>query len=121
MTGSRYDTSPAPERREFSAAERDSAQAQEVADREGPRVSVRAEVTWAANSRMLRGHFTLDQDAYVVVGQIDPQGVVRLMFPTDPKDDGFVRGSKSYTTNEAFAGFEDEFNLRQYQARFSTV
>jgi hypothetical protein len=120
MSGSRYDVSPAPDRREFTQADRDSVHAQAVADREGPSVSIRAELDWSGNSRLIRGHFTLDQDAYVVVGQIDPQGVVRFLFPTNPTDDGFVRGEKSYTTNESFAGFESEFNFRQYQAHYTT-
>jgi hypothetical protein len=120
MTSSRYDASPAPERSALATEESDSANAQIVADREGPGVSIRADVSWVGGSRMLRGHFNLDDDAYVVVGQIDPDGVVRVLFPTDPQDQGLVRGNRSYQTNESFAGFEDQFNYRASQARFTS-
>ncbi len=120
MTSSRYDVSPAPERTTLTPEERDSASAQTIADREGPAVSIRADVSWASNSRMTRAYFNLGDDAYVVVGQIDPNGVVHFVFPTDPNDDGFVRGNRSYQTNETFAGFEDNFNYRAYQARYTT-
>jgi len=120
MTSSRYDVTPVtgPNERSLTAAERDSVVAQSFADREGPRVSVRAEMSWVGGGRRIRAHFTLQDDAYVVVGHIDPDGVVRIMFPNDPKDDGFVRGDRSYTTNEAFAGFADEYRFRAQTARF---
>ena len=100
--------------RRLSASERDSVVAQSVADREGPRISVYAELSNAASvgARRVRAHFNLDDDAYVLIGQIDADGVVRVVFPTDPTDDGFVRGHRSYQTAEFFAGFTDAFRYR---------
>ena len=100
--------------RRLSASERDSVVAQAVADREGPRISVYAELSNAASvgARRVRAHFSLDDDAYVLIGQIDADGVVRVVFPTDPTDDGFVRGHRSYQTAEFFAGFTDAFRYR---------
>lgn len=100
--------------RTLSPGERDSAVAQAIADREGPRISVYAELTNAAftGARQVRAHFTLDDDAYVLIGQVDADGVVRVVFPNDPTDDGFVRGHRSYETADFFAGFTDQFRYR---------
>lgn len=42
----------------------------------------------------VRVRFRVDQDAYVVIYDIDTMGRVRLLFPEDPYDDGFVRGGR---------------------------
>ncbi len=96
------------------AATRDSIFAQAMAEREGPRVSVSAQFANASTtgSRRIRANVHLDDDAYVVVGQISPDGVLRIVFPEDPADDGFLRGSHSYQTAEFFAGFEDQYRFR---------
>ena len=72
----------------------DSIIAQALADREGPRVTIHAQISNAADSRRVRGVFRLEDDAYVIVGHIDADGVLRIAFPNDPTDDGFVRGSR---------------------------
>jgi len=90
----------------------DSILAQAIADREGPRVSIHAQLTSFADSRRVRGVFRLDDDAYVVVGHIDADGVLRIAFPNDPTDDGFVRGGRTYQTSEFFAGFNSEYRFR---------
>ena len=99
----------------YEGAARDSVIAQAVADRQGPAASIRAEVSNAADSRRLRAVFHLDDDAYVVVGNIGADGVLRIVFPVDPGDDGFVKGDRSYQTNEFFAGFNSEFRYRARQ------
>ena len=90
----------------------DSMVAQAIANREGPRVSIRAQLSNAGDSRRVRGIFQLDDDAYVVVGHIDADGALRIAFPNEPSDDGFVRGGQSYQTNEFFAGFNAEYRFR---------
>lgn len=90
----------------------DSIIAQAIADREGPRVSIHAQLTSFSDSRRVRGVFRLDDDAYVVVGHIDADGVLRIAFPGDPSDDGFVRGDRTYQTGEFFAGFNSEYRFR---------
>lgn len=84
----------------------------------GPRVSIRAEISNDADSRRVRAIFRTEDDAYVVVGHIDADGVLRIAFPNDPQDDGFVRGNRSYSTNEFFAGFNSQYRFR---ARTSTI
>jgi hypothetical protein len=90
----------------------DSLIAQAIANREGPRVSIRAQLSNVADSRRVRGIFQLEDDAYVIVGHIDADGALRIAFPNDPSDDGFVRGGRSYQTNEFFAGFNAEYRFR---------
>jgi hypothetical protein len=115
-SSSSLDPSPSHDQsRIYEGAARDSLIAQAVADRQGPAASIHAEVSNAADSRRLRAVFHLDDDAYVVVGQIGADGVLRIVFPVDPGDDGFVKGNKTYQTNEFFAGFNDEFRYRARQ------
>ena len=84
----------------------------------GPRVSIRAEVSNEADARRVRAIFRTEDDAYVIVGHIDADGVLRIAFPNDPGDDGFVRGNRSYSTNEFFAGFNSQYRFR---ARTTTI
>jgi hypothetical protein len=97
----------------MTSAQRDSAVAQALAEREGPRVRVSAEFANVSyGSRRVRAHVSLDDDAYVLVGQITPDGIVRIVFPEEPTDDGFLRGRHSYQTAEFFAGFDDQYRYR---------
>jgi uncharacterized protein DUF4384 len=91
----------------------DSITAQAIADEQGPRVSIRAEFTSYATSRRVEAYFNIQDDAYVFIGHIDANGVVKVLFPEKPDDDGFVRGGKSYHTPPVFAGFEDEYLWRR--------
>jgi hypothetical protein len=104
--------------RTLDPAERDSVVAQMVADREGPGVTINAQFVTFASSRRVRANFHLDDDAYVVVGQIDADGVLRVVFPANPTDDGFVKGDKSYQTSDFFAGFTDQFRYRAQNSFF---
>lgn len=99
--------------RQEQVAWRDSVYAQAVADVEGPGATIRAEFSSFAGSRRVRARFNLEADAYVVIGHIDASGVLRIAFPTNPAtDDGFVKGNKTYQTNEFFSGFNDEYRFR---------
>jgi hypothetical protein len=91
---------------------RDSAGAQMVADEVGPRVTVRADFDYAAGSRQVDATFHMYDDAYVVVGHLDGAGRLRIVFPSEPGDDGFVRGDKIYHVPTFFAGFSDEYAWR---------
>jgi hypothetical protein len=110
-------TAPRPEARVASTTI-GSRVVEEAPLRAGPRVSIRAEVANDADSRRVRGIFRVDDDAYVIVGHIDADGVLRIAFPSDPQDDGFVRGNRSYQTHEFFAGFNSQYRFR---ARTSTI
>ncbi len=82
---------------------------------DGPRVSIYAEVDNTNGTRLVRANFHLDDDAYIVVGHIDADGVLRIEFPDTPIDNGFARGHASYQTAQFFAGFAG-----QYRARFTS-
>jgi hypothetical protein len=110
--------SPAPQTVSASTDERACGLCQQAGgyqQEEGPRVSVYAEVDNASGSRLVRANFHLDDDAYVVVGHIDIDGVLRIAFPDTPLDNGFARGHASYQSAQFFAGFAG-----QYRARFAT-
>ena len=94
------------------AALRDSLRAQEIADREGPGVSIHAELSSFASSRRVRTSFRLEDDAYVVVGHLGPDGIVRIIFPNDPSDYGLVQGGKTYRLPEISAGYLDVYRWR---------
>jgi len=110
-------TAPRPQTRVASVAAGLGAPEQ-APMRAAPRVSIRAEVSNDGDSRRVRGVFRTEDDAYVVVGHIDADGVLRIAFPSDPQDDGFVRGNRSYQTNEFFAGFNSQYRFR---ARSTTL
>jgi hypothetical protein len=77
-----------------------------------PRVSISATVASYAASRRVHASLRVDDDAYVLVGHLGADGVVRIVFPLEPTDNGFVRGGHNYDVPEFFAGFEDAFNYR---------
>jgi hypothetical protein len=110
------EVAPAPQGQQRSAKARglfDSLYAQTIADREGPRVDIRAQVSQLASTRRLRAVFDVEDDAYVMVGHVDAAGVLRIVFPADPGDDGFVQGGgRSYQTAEFFGGFSDQYRFR---------
>jgi hypothetical protein len=98
---------------------RDSAAAQEIANEVGPRVTVRADFDYAAGSRQVDATFHMYDDAYVIVGHLDAAGRLKIVFPSEPGDDGFVRGDKVYHVPSFFAGFVDEYAWRHSNYRYS--
>ena len=101
----------------------DSARAQAVADEVGPRVTVTADFDYAGGSREVQARFHMYDDAYVVVGHLDAGGRMKIVFPSQPGDDGFVRGDKVYQVPTFFAGFADEYAWRysEYRNRYHSV
>ena len=47
-------------------------------------------------------HMRPDQDCYVIVYEIDTDGYLRLLFPEDCRDDGFVVGGRTYIVGGAY-------------------
>jgi hypothetical protein len=99
---------------------RDSSRAQAIADEVGPRVSLRANFDETSGSRRVEATFHLYDDAYVIVGHLDATGRMRIVFPSSPDDNGFVKGDKVYHVPAFFAGFADEYRWRysEYNYRF---
>ncbi len=107
-----YEMTPSRAYDSMSRQQRDSVAAQSIADREGPGVRIRADMESYTGARRVRAFFQSNDDAYVVIGQIGPDGVLRIVFPTNPHDDGFVQGGHSYQTAQFFAGYADEYSYR---------
>jgi len=80
----------------------------------GPRVSIYAQVENSNGANLVSANFHLDDDAYVLVGHIDADGVLRIAFPETPADNGFAHGRASYQTAQFLGGF-----VGQYRARFT--
>src|SRR5438105_2660869 len=99
---------------------RDSALAQSVADEVGPRVTVTADFDYAAGSRRVDARFHMYDDGYVIVGHLDAGGRLKIVFPSAPGDDGFVRGEKIYEVPSFFAGFADEYAWRHSNYGYQT-
>jgi hypothetical protein len=99
---------------------RDSASAQAVADEVGPRVSVTADFDYSGGSRRVDARFHMYDDAYVIVGHLDASGRLKVVFPSEPGDDGFVRGEKIYQVPAFFAGFGDDYAWNYSNYRYST-
>jgi uncharacterized protein DUF4384 len=57
---------------------------------------------WISNDRRFlpgdraRVHVRTEDDGYLVVLHVDPEGYLRVLFPLDPDKDNFVRGGKKY-------------------------
>jgi hypothetical protein len=115
---------PPPDHHDFLTAEqfaamRDSARAQDIANQVGPGAFIRAEYANVSGMRRVVASFHVDADAYVLIGHIDADGVLRVVFPSNPGDDGFVRGNRDYRTPEFFAGFTDQYRYRYQQQGLS--
>ena len=57
---------------------------------------------WISNDRRFlpgeraRVHVRTEDDGYLIVLHVDPEGYLRVLFPLDPDKDNFVRGGKKY-------------------------
>jgi hypothetical protein len=86
--------------------------AQAPATPTAPAASISTMISSSSGMRRVRANFHLDRDAYVVVGHIDADGEVRIVYPSSPSDSGFVRADKAYHTDDFFAGFNAEYRAR---------
>lgn len=61
---------------------------------------------WISNDRrFLPGEWAMvqvrtEQDGYLLVFHVDPEGYLRVLFPVDPDKDTFVRGGKKYEVRD---------------------
>jgi hypothetical protein len=62
----------------------------------GPKAVIHATYTGAGIHRELRGDFTSERDAYVMVGHLTGDGHVRVLYPTNANQSGYVEGHKRY-------------------------
>lgn len=69
-----------------------------MAPQDGPRASIRTTISGGFLSRSVDASFTVDENAYVLVGHLGGDGVVRVLYPKSPSQRGFVGGKKTYRT-----------------------
>lgn len=100
---------PGPEQRQVL----DSLQAEQIAEADAPRVRVTANFEDDMGSRRVEAFIRADDDAYVLVGHIDANGRLQIVYPKHPGDDEFVRGGHSYRIPPFFGGFADEYRYRR--------
>jgi hypothetical protein len=86
-----------------------------LAPQRGPEARIRASFTGGITSRRAQARFTVDDDAYVMVGHLGGDGYVRVLFPNSPFDREAVRKGKTYTTSDVYAASDAIPAL--YQAR----
>ena len=61
---------------------------------------------WISNDRRFvtgdraKVHVRAEDDGYLLVLHVDPDGNLRVLFPLDPGDDNFVRGGKRYEVRD---------------------
>ncbi|MDQ6830754.1 MAG: DUF4384 domain-containing protein [Gemmatimonadota bacterium] len=72
---------------------------------------------WMDGDRVLRrgersrAYFRADEDAYVMIVRIDTDGQLHILYPDNPRDEGFVRAGVTYSTADrgADAFYADNF------------
>ncbi|HEY0995398.1 MAG TPA: DUF4384 domain-containing protein, partial [Gemmatimonadaceae bacterium] len=75
-----------------------------LAQEPGPEIRVRTEQEFG-NSDYIEAVLRLDDDAYVMVVNVGPDGYARVIFPESPSDDGLLRAGRSYKLPTFFPGF----------------
>ena len=75
-----------------------------LAQEPGPEIRLRAEQEFGGPDN-IDAVLRLDDDAYVMVVNVGPDGYARVVFPETPADDGLLRGGRSYRLPSFFPGF----------------
>jgi len=86
-----------------------------------PRVSISTEYDYSA-FRRVRTRLRVQDDAYVLVVNVQPEGTARIIFPESPADSGLLRGGKSYLLPGFFGGYPSlTLETSTSSTRFVTV
>lgn len=65
----------------------------------GPEASVRVEYEGGIFNRRLQALFSVKRPAYVMVAHLGGDGVIRVLFPEDARESGWVAGGKLFRTD----------------------
>jgi hypothetical protein len=68
----------------------------DVTVKPAPRAAIRAEVTGGSGHRMVGADFAAQEDAYVIVGHVAGDGRLRVLFPDNAAQKGFIRAATRY-------------------------
>jgi hypothetical protein len=66
---------------------------------DGPKGSIRVGYMGGLIHRTLTAYFRTDRNAYVLVGHLGGDGLIRVLYPSDPRDPGFVSANKTWQTD----------------------
>jgi len=71
-----------------------------------PRGSVYAQYTGGLTNRTLDARFQVDQDAYVMIGHLAGDGVIRILYPESPKASAKVRAKEWQRSRSTVAYYD---------------
>jgi len=80
----------------------------------GPKASIRVGYSGGLINRNVTAYFRTEQNAYVLVGHLGGDGVIRVLYPSDPSNPGFVNASKTFKTDMFFAQYDGIPSLFSY-------
>ena len=72
---------------------------QPLIPKNGPEASVRVEYEGSIFNRRLQALFSVKRPAYVMVAHLGGDGVIRVLFPEDARESGWVQGGKLFRTD----------------------
>jgi hypothetical protein len=72
---------------------------QPIVPRNGPVANVRVEYDGGIFNRRLAALFRVERPAYVLVAHLAGDGTIRILFPEDARESGWVRGGRTYRTD----------------------
>lgn len=79
---------------------------QPLVPRNGPAANVIVEYDGSVFSRRLAALFSVERPAYVLVGHLGGDGVIRVLFPEDARESGYVEGKKLFRTDLATGDYD---------------
>ena len=74
--------------------------------RNGPDASVRVDYEGGVLRRRIEAVFTVERPSYVMVGHLGGDGIIRVLFPEDPRESGWIRGGRHYRTAPAAGDYD---------------
>ena len=78
----------------------------QLAPQRGPKARVTANFTGGLTNRSAQARFSVESDAYVMVGHLAGDGFVRILYPSTPQDRGMARKGQTYSTKNVFARYD---------------
>ena len=79
---------------------------QPLIPRNGPEASVRVEYEGGIFNRRLQALFSVKRPAYVMVAHLGGDGVIRVLFPEDARESGWVPGGKLFRTDVSSGDYD---------------
>lgn len=80
----------------------------------GPKASIHVGYQGGLLNRSLSAHFRAEENAYVLVGHLSGDGVIRVLYPSGPDHLGYIRGKKTNRTQTVAAYYDGAPGLYSY-------